>query len=94
MIKYHRIIICVHAVVCFYHAVTSLVLSRHVYKFQATPSTNITHAIGKKLGYFPHAGLHKDYKQTTTDHIELRVCADQATADEDVPVSSYEIYVK
>ena len=38
--------------------------------------------------------FHKDYKQTTTDHIELRVCADQTTTDEDVPVSSYEIYVK
>ena len=38
--------------------------------------------------------FHKNYKQTTTDHIELRVCADQTTRDEDVPVSSYEIYVK
>ena len=38
--------------------------------------------------------FHKNYKQTTTDHIELRVCGDQSTADENVPVGSYEIYVK
>ena len=31
---------------------------------------------------------------TTTDYIELRVCGDQTTRDEDVPVSFYEIYVK
>uniref|UniRef100_A0A1X7UHS8 Fibrinogen C-terminal domain-containing protein n=1 Tax=Amphimedon queenslandica TaxID=400682 RepID=A0A1X7UHS8_AMPQE len=31
---------------------------------------------------------------TTTDYLELRVCADQETADEDVPVGFYEIYVK
>ena len=31
---------------------------------------------------------------TTTDYIELRVCGDQGTNDEDVPVSFYEIYVK
>ena len=31
---------------------------------------------------------------TTTDYIELRVCGDQDTNDENVPVSFYEIYVK
>ena len=31
---------------------------------------------------------------TTTDYLELRVCADQETTDEDVPVSFYELYVK
>ena len=43
------------------------------------------------------AGLpwfHKVLNSTTTDYIELRVCADQATADEDVPVSFYDIYIK
>ena len=31
---------------------------------------------------------------TTTDYIELRVCGDQDTNNENVPVSFYEIYVK
>ena len=30
----------------------------------------------------------------TTDYIELRVCGDQGTSDENVPVSFYEIYIK
>ena len=39
--------------------------------------------------------FHRDYgSTTTTDYIELRVCADQETTDEDVPVSFYEIYIK
>ena len=39
--------------------------------------------------------FHRDYGSTTTsDYIELRVCADQEIADEDSPVSYYEIYVK
>ena len=39
--------------------------------------------------------FHRDYgTNTTTDFLELRVCGDQATSDEDVPVSFYEIYVK
>ena len=39
--------------------------------------------------------FHRDYgNTTTTDYIELRVCADQDTTDEDVPVSFYEIYVQ
>uniref|UniRef100_A0A1X7TMX4 Uncharacterized protein n=1 Tax=Amphimedon queenslandica TaxID=400682 RepID=A0A1X7TMX4_AMPQE len=31
---------------------------------------------------------------TTTDYLELRVCADQQTDNEDVSVSFYELYVK
>ena len=39
--------------------------------------------------------FHRDYgNTTTTDYLELRVCADQETDDEDVPVGFYEIYVK
>ena len=39
--------------------------------------------------------FHRDYgTNTTTDYLELRVCGDQATYDEDTPVSFYEIYVK
>ena len=38
--------------------------------------------------------FHRDYGNVTTmDYIELRVCADQPTYNEDVPVSFYEIYV-
>ena len=39
--------------------------------------------------------FHRDYgNTTTTDYIELRVCGDEGTANEDTPVSYYEIYVK
>uniref|UniRef100_A0A1X7UTH7 Fibrinogen C-terminal domain-containing protein n=1 Tax=Amphimedon queenslandica TaxID=400682 RepID=A0A1X7UTH7_AMPQE len=39
--------------------------------------------------------FHRDYgNTTTTDYIELRVCCDQGTHDEDVTLSYYEIYVK
>uniref|UniRef100_A0A1X7SQ84 Uncharacterized protein n=1 Tax=Amphimedon queenslandica TaxID=400682 RepID=A0A1X7SQ84_AMPQE len=39
--------------------------------------------------------FHRDYgSTTTTDYIELRVCGDEGTTNEDVPVSFYEIYVK
>ena len=39
--------------------------------------------------------FHRDYgTNTTTDYLELRVCGDQTTTDEDTPVSFYEIYVK
>uniref|UniRef100_A0A1X7UV80 Uncharacterized protein n=1 Tax=Amphimedon queenslandica TaxID=400682 RepID=A0A1X7UV80_AMPQE len=39
--------------------------------------------------------FHRDYgNTTTTDYIELRVCADQGTHNEDAPVSFYEIYIK
>ena len=37
--------------------------------------------------------FNKILNSTTTDYIELRVCTDQNTANEDVPVSFYEIYV-
>ena len=36
----------------------------------------------------------KVLKAATTDYLELRVCQDQGTRDEDSPVSSYELYVK
>ena len=39
--------------------------------------------------------FHRDYGTTTTsDYIELRVCSNQKTGNEDVPVGHYEIYVK
>ena len=38
--------------------------------------------------------FNKILNTATTDYIELRVCADQRTSDEDVPVSFYEIYIK
>ncbi|XP_019850551.1 PREDICTED: uncharacterized protein LOC109581152 [Amphimedon queenslandica] len=39
--------------------------------------------------------FHRDYgNTTTTDYLELRVCANQDTGDEDTPVAFYEIYVK
>ena len=39
--------------------------------------------------------FHRDYgNTTTTDYIELRVCGNQDTVDEDSPVGYYEIYIK
>ena len=39
--------------------------------------------------------FHRDYgNTTTTDYIELRVCASYRTYSEDISVSYYEIYVK
>ena len=39
--------------------------------------------------------FHRDYgNTTTTDYLELRVCGDEGTDNEDIPVSFYEIYVK
>ena len=39
--------------------------------------------------------FHRDYgTNTTTDYIELRVCGNQETTDEDNPVSLYEIYIE
>ena len=39
--------------------------------------------------------FHRDYgSTTTTDYIELRVCGDESTANEDVAVGLYEIYVQ
>uniref|UniRef100_A0A1X7VM18 Fibrinogen C-terminal domain-containing protein n=1 Tax=Amphimedon queenslandica TaxID=400682 RepID=A0A1X7VM18_AMPQE len=39
--------------------------------------------------------FHRDYGNTTTsDYIELRVCGDEGTDNEDTPVGYYEIYVQ
>ena len=39
--------------------------------------------------------FHRDFgTNTTTDYIELRVCGNEGTDNEDVPLSYYEIYVK
>ncbi len=38
--------------------------------------------------------FHKPLQQPTTDYIEMRVCGDQYTSDEDVPVSLIEVYTK
>ena len=39
--------------------------------------------------------FHRDYgSNTTTDYIELRVCGDEGTNNDDAPVSYYEIYIK
>ena len=38
--------------------------------------------------------FHKTLSTPTSDYIELRVCCNQGTSDEDVPVGLYEIYVK
>ena len=39
--------------------------------------------------------FHREYgSTTTTDYIELRVCGDEGTSNEDVPVTYYEIYIK
>ena len=38
--------------------------------------------------------FHKKLNTTTTDYLELRVCGDEGTGNEDTPISFYEIYVK
>ena len=38
--------------------------------------------------------FHKVLDSHTTDDIELRVCADETTGNEDTPVGLYEIYIK
>ncbi len=38
--------------------------------------------------------FHKPLGTTTNDYIEVRVCADQSTGDEDVAIDQIEIYVK
>ena len=38
--------------------------------------------------------FNKVLNTTTTDYLELRVCGDEGTANEDAPVSFYELYVK
>uniref|UniRef100_A0A1X7TGU5 Uncharacterized protein n=1 Tax=Amphimedon queenslandica TaxID=400682 RepID=A0A1X7TGU5_AMPQE len=38
--------------------------------------------------------FHKVLGTTTTDYLELRVCGDEVSSNEDIPVSFYELYVK
>ena len=39
--------------------------------------------------------FHRDYgNTTTTDYIELKICCNEGTDNEDSPVNAYEIYVK
>ena len=38
--------------------------------------------------------FHKKLNTTTTDYLELRVCGDEGTSNENTPISFYEIYVK
>ena len=38
--------------------------------------------------------FHKVLNTTTTDYLEMRICRDESTANEDIPVGLYEIYVK
>ena len=38
--------------------------------------------------------FNKTFNSPTTDYIEMRVCSDQVSSNEDSPVSFYEIYVK
>ena len=38
--------------------------------------------------------FHKTIQCPTSDYIEMRVCADEGTDNEDVPVNYYEIYIK
>ena len=38
--------------------------------------------------------FQKVLNSTTTDYLEMRVCADQEPDNEDVPVNYYEIYIK
>ena len=38
--------------------------------------------------------FHKVLNTTTTDYLELRLCGDESTTEDDVPVSFYELYVE
>ena len=38
--------------------------------------------------------FHKKLGYTTNDYIEMRICFNEGTNDEDSPVEEYEIYVK
>ena len=38
--------------------------------------------------------FNKILNTTTTDYLELRVCADEGTSSEDTPVAFYELYIK
>ena len=38
--------------------------------------------------------FHKVLNTTTTDYLELRVCGDEGSSNEDTPLSFYELYIK
>ena len=38
--------------------------------------------------------FHKVLNTTTTDYLELRVCGDEGSSNEDTPLSLYELYIK
>ncbi|XP_019854327.1 PREDICTED: uncharacterized protein LOC109583425 isoform X2 [Amphimedon queenslandica] len=38
--------------------------------------------------------FYRSFTHSTTDNIEMRICCDEGTSDEDVPVGEYEIYIK
>ena len=38
--------------------------------------------------------FYKKFSYSTTDNIEMRICLNEGTSDEDCPVAQYEIYVK
>ena len=38
--------------------------------------------------------FYRSFGNSTTDYIEMRICCDEGTSDEDVSVEKYEIYVK
>ena len=38
--------------------------------------------------------FYRSFAHSTTDNIEMRICCDEGTSDEDVSVGKYEIYVK
>ena len=38
--------------------------------------------------------FYKSIAHSTTNYIEMRICCDEGTSDEDVAVGQYEIYVK
>ena len=38
--------------------------------------------------------FHKVLNTTATDYLELRVCGDEGSGNEDSPVSFYELYIK
>jgi hypothetical protein len=38
--------------------------------------------------------FHRKYNASSTDFIEMRICGDESTNNEDVRLSFYEIYIK
>ena len=38
--------------------------------------------------------FYRSFAHSTTNYIEMRICCDEGTNDEDVPFEQYEIYVK